>query len=134
MYKELNKEILPQRLKELRATYGCKQEEVARALNVKQSVVSGHERGQFTPSLECMFIYAQFYDISIDYLVGLIDAPYSYERRRGEEPKRVIARITNFEELVKEPDKFAEYIENIVELKLKSELEKKQGQGRSKKD
>lgn len=134
MFKTLEKDVMSSRLKSLRLTYGCKQEELARAMGVRQSVISSQERGDIRPSLDALYFYAQFYNVSIDYLTGLIDAPYSYERRRGEEPKRVIARITNFEELVKEPDKFAEYIENIVELKLKSELEKKQGQGRSKKD
>lgn len=61
------------RLKELREQRRLNQEGLAICLNVSQSTVSAYEVGDRTPDLETIIKIANFFNVSIDYLVGLSD-------------------------------------------------------------
>ena len=61
------------RLKELRERAYLSQEGLAMQLNVSQSTVSAYEVGERTPDLEMLISIARFFNVSIDYLVGLTD-------------------------------------------------------------
>lgn len=62
------------RLKALREQKGLNQEGLALRLNVSQSTISAYEIGERTPDLKTLIDIAKFFDVSIDYLVGLSDA------------------------------------------------------------
>lgn len=64
------------RLKELRETKRLNQEGLALKLNVSQSTISAYEVGERTPDLETLIAIANFFDVSIDYLVGLSESKY----------------------------------------------------------
>lgn len=68
--KDLNK-----RLKQLRLEAGYKQEDIAKKLNISTSAYGYYEQGRNEPSLETMKQIAVIYDVSVDYLLGLIDTP-----------------------------------------------------------
>ena len=59
------------RLKELREKRRLNQEGLAMKLNVSQSTISAYEVGERTPDLETLISIANFFGVSIDYLVGL---------------------------------------------------------------
>jgi len=59
------------RLKELREERRLSQEGLALKLNVSQSTISAYEVGDRTPDLETLTAIAHFFDVSLDYLVGL---------------------------------------------------------------
>ena len=59
-----------QRLRDLRDDADLKQENVAKVLGIQQSVYSRYERGFQTIPLVHLIKLADFYDVSIDYLVG----------------------------------------------------------------
>jgi transcriptional regulator with XRE-family HTH domain len=61
------------RLKVLREKWRLNQEGLAMKLNVSQSTVSAYEIGERTPDLEILIVIANFFDVSLDYLVGLSD-------------------------------------------------------------
>ena len=61
------------RLKELRKERGISQVEIAKILNMSKMAVSHWEKGNSEPSIEQLKVLAQFFDVSIDYLVGFID-------------------------------------------------------------
>lgn len=70
------------RFAELRKDKGLKQWEIAEVLNVLEDRYSKWERGIDDISLENSNILAKFYDVSLDYLLGLSD--YSIKTSRKE--------------------------------------------------
>ena len=65
------------RLKELREKRRLNQEGLAMKLCVSQSTISAYEVGERTPDLETLINIANFFSVSIDYLVGLSEVKYS---------------------------------------------------------
>jgi transcriptional regulator with XRE-family HTH domain len=71
------------RLRELRRDRDMSQEQLAHCLKVSMYTISSYERGKSSPSDEDKVIIAKFFDVSLDYLFGLVDKPCSYRRERG---------------------------------------------------
>ena len=70
-----SKEIFSERLKALRASKGIKQSDLADLIGVRNTTVSMMEGGQRAPSAEVMYSLADYFDVSLDYLVGRSDEP-----------------------------------------------------------
>jgi transcriptional regulator with XRE-family HTH domain len=64
-----------QRIKDIREDNDLKQEDVAKILNIKQTQYSRYELGKNMMSIDKYIILAKYYNISIDYLAGIIDEP-----------------------------------------------------------
>lgn len=62
-----------ERLKELRLEKGLTQVQLAKELDGKiaQSTIALWENEKRTPTMDCLIILAQYFGVSIDYLVGL---------------------------------------------------------------
>ena len=58
------------RLKQLRIKKNIKQQDLAKALNVTKQSVSNWENGKRLPNIEILILLADFYNCSLDYLVG----------------------------------------------------------------
>ena len=58
------------RLKDLREDKDLKQINIARILNIKQQNYSRYENGTITMPIEKLIILSEFYQVSIDYIVG----------------------------------------------------------------
>ena len=58
-------------LKELRAERGIGQVELAKALSVSKGVISLWENGLREPGMNSLIVLAKFFDVTIDYLVGI---------------------------------------------------------------
>ncbi|NLX62660.1 MAG: helix-turn-helix transcriptional regulator [Tissierellia bacterium] len=54
------------RLKEIRATKGISQEELAEALEVSRQTISSLENGRYNPSILLAFKIARFFQMSIE--------------------------------------------------------------------
>ena len=63
--------IFCERLKELRIDKGVGQIELAKAINVSKGIISLWENGLREPKLSNLIALAHFFEVSIDYLVGL---------------------------------------------------------------
>ncbi len=61
------------RLKELREDRDKTQNEIAKILNMKREQYSRYERGAVEIPLSYAIILADYYDVSLDYLVGRTD-------------------------------------------------------------
>ncbi|MCD8094577.1 MAG: helix-turn-helix domain-containing protein [Ruminococcus sp.] len=59
-----------QRLRDLREDADLTQTEVAKLLFTSQTVYSRYERGVLTIPVEHLLILADFYDVSVDYILG----------------------------------------------------------------
>ena len=63
--------VFCEKLKELRTEKGLGQVELANALNVSKGIISLWENGLREPKLSNLIALSKFFDVSIDYLVGL---------------------------------------------------------------
>lgn len=68
-----------QRLRDLREDNGKSQSEIAEILNTSRSYYSQYERGAKPITLERVIKLAKYYDVSIDYIVGLTNKKHSYK-------------------------------------------------------
>ena len=66
---------LYQRLRDLREDAEKSQEEIAKVIGTSQSYYAQYENGKRSISFERMVILAKYYNVSLDYLAGLIDTP-----------------------------------------------------------
>lgn len=71
MYKKNKEEIDINRLRALRLTKNLTQKEIADKLNINQGNYSRYEKETLTPTLETIIQLSDFYNVSIDYLLGL---------------------------------------------------------------
>ena len=63
--------ILGQRLKELRLEKGWTQKEMAEKLGLNSVTYLHYEKGQREPPLSLLADMATFFEVSVDYLLGL---------------------------------------------------------------
>ena len=66
------------RVKELRDNNQKTQKEIADFLNIKQNTYSQYETGQRKIPLETLIKLASYYNVSVDYILGLteVEEPY----------------------------------------------------------
>ena len=69
------------RLKDLREDSDITQTVLASFLHIKQNTYSQYENGQRQIPLELLIQLAEFYDTSIDYIVGLTDERKPYPKK-----------------------------------------------------
>ena len=69
------KSKFPERLKELRVSAGFTQKQLSDALNgqIDQSSIARWEAGTRIPLLDVAIVFAEYFGVSMDYLVGLED-------------------------------------------------------------
>ena len=68
------------RLKDLREDKDLKQEDVAKFLNISQTNYSKYELGKINIPISSLTKLAEFYNTSIDYLLGLTNETKPYPR------------------------------------------------------
>ena len=63
------------RLKKIRTNKGLTQTEVANNLKISQQAYANYETGKRQPDQEMLAKIADYFDVSVDYLLGRIDTP-----------------------------------------------------------
>ena len=71
----LCKEIFAIRVKKIRKAHGEQQKELAEAIGATQATISDIENGRKATSFDRFAAICQHYNVSADYLLGLIDEP-----------------------------------------------------------
>ena len=72
----MNRKIFSQRIKELRAQRNISMEVLAQAVGLKyKGTINQFEKMLTSPSVDTLIALADFFDVSIDYLVGRSDEP-----------------------------------------------------------
>lgn len=69
------------RIRDIRTDRGLTQKDVARILHVSQNTYSQYEIGITRYPLDAVVTLAEYYGVSVDYLVGLTDEPAPYPRK-----------------------------------------------------
>ena len=64
-----------ERIKELRIERGMSQDEIGKVIGVKRYSVCGYEKGKNFPDVPGLIALANYFGVSIDYLVGQTDNP-----------------------------------------------------------
>ena len=68
----LSREIFAIRVKKLRKARGEQQKELAEAIGATQATISDIENGRKTTSFDRLAAICQHYNVSADYLLGLV--------------------------------------------------------------
>ena len=92
--------LLKDRLKELRKERGETQEDLARMLHVQRSTYGEYERGKIRPPAPKLFLIADHYGVSVDYLVGISD----YRQRPDHPQNDVLGHLALFANWLRNPD------------------------------
>ena len=79
------------RLKSLRESVNLSQAKLAALMGATQASVNRYENGQTTPPLKILLWYADFFDVSMDYIFARTEQP---EGRLYEHKPKVIEAIT----------------------------------------
>lgn len=70
------------RIKDLREDKDMRQSDLAAATGIDQRTISNYETGKTSPDAYALIKLADFFDVSIDYLVGRTSTNSSAEERR----------------------------------------------------
>ena len=71
--KEYDARAAGERLKELRAEKGIGQNKLAKDLSLSNASISKWETGKQEPSASALLKLAQYFNVSVDYILGLSD-------------------------------------------------------------
>lgn len=69
------------RLKELRESCGKSQREIALQLNMKQQQYQRYENGKTEMSVTLLNLLADYYETSVDYIIGRTNMKESYPKK-----------------------------------------------------
>ena len=67
--------MIGERLRKLRKAKGLRQEELSEIIGVQKSTVSLYEKDKNNPSDKVKIEIARYFNVSLDYLLGVIDEP-----------------------------------------------------------
>ena len=73
-------ETFAKRLQQMRERRRISRSVMSELCGLSQSMISKYERGEKQPKLETLVILAEFFDCSIDYLVGETNYPGRYPK------------------------------------------------------
>ena len=80
-----------QRLKSLRESVGVSQAKLAALMGATQASVNRYENGQSSPPLKILLWYADFFDVSLDYIFARTEQP---EGKLYEHKPKVVEAIS----------------------------------------
>lgn len=67
--------IFYQRIRDLRIDHDISQAEIAKIIGTSQSYYAQYESGKRSIPFERVIILARYYNVSLDYIAGLVDTP-----------------------------------------------------------
>lgn len=85
----LYRENFSLRIKKAREDAGYTQQQVAELTEISRSNISKYETNALEPNLETMGILAQFYNVSIDWLLGVSLVYDNFNNKKNEEKKHI---------------------------------------------
>lgn len=106
------------RLKELRISKNLTQQKLADYVKLSKSSINMYERGEREPGLETLEAFADFFNVDLDYLIGITDVPNKALLNTEHIPHtklefEIISRCNCLNDLGKQ--KALEYIDDLKE-------------------
>jgi transcriptional regulator with XRE-family HTH domain len=94
-------EVVSQRITDLRASVEMSQYRLSKEFGISQSAINRYEHNQASVPDEVLLKYAEFFDVSSDYLLGRTDNPEGMLfKHEPEILKRKLVREDEWEEFV----------------------------------
>lgn len=78
--------VIGARIKHLRVQAGLTQRELAEKMHIGKSTLSQYELGDRSPGIDMQQKFAKFFDVSLDFLVGLTDDRTPKPERASADP------------------------------------------------
>lgn len=110
--------LLPERLRELRKSFGYTQQQVADDLQISRKLLSNYELGKREPNIDMLQALAEYYLVSVDFIIGAS----SVENSRTYYPAFVIELMNDSKYLSQES--ISDLEKYVSLLKLRDEVEK----------
>lgn len=92
-----------ERMRTLREGMNLPQKKIAELLNVSQPSINRYEHGQAFPTIELLVKYADYFDVSMDYLTCRCDEPQG-KLYQAKPPVEDNPELAKFIEMCFEPD------------------------------
>lgn len=117
--------IIGERLKELRTGVQLSQTRIAKIFGTGQSSIFKYESGISTVPAEIMLQYANYFDVSMDYLYGRTDDPHGmYYECRLPKVEKSYPEMDKFIEMCFEPGTaMNERLKETLRTMMKAEIE-----------
>ena len=96
--------MIGERLLELRKDADLTQDDLAAILNINKHSISSYERNKSEPPDAIKIAIAQYFDVSVDFLLGLTEVPTPIEKQSQvlrlpvNFPKRMLPELMNYME------------------------------------
>ena len=117
-------EIISKRLKKLREDAGLSQSKIGQLVGVPQSSIYRYEQGLSTPSPKTFRWYADYFDVSLDYLFGRTDDPHGVHYEYKPKYETLNPEMEKFVEMCFDPN--SRMNERLKEIILKLLMEENQ--------
>ncbi len=119
----MDKHLIAQRLKSLREGAKLSQAKLSQELNIKQPLIARYETAINTPPYTALIAYADFFDVSCDYLLGRCEEPQGKLYKYLPKTLAKNPQMQEFIEMCFDPKSSAnaKLKETIVELLLKNQ-------------
>ena len=81
------------RIKDLREDRDMRQSDLAEATGIDQRTISNYETGKTYPDAYALIKLADFFDVSIDYLVGRTSCDFSSNQKKKKTIDGIISKL-----------------------------------------
>ena len=95
--------IVADRLRGLRNEMHFSQTNLAKVLGITQSSINRYEQGQSSPSAKTFRWYADYFDVSMDYIYGRTDDPHGAYYEYKPKFKKIDPEMAKFVEMCFDP-------------------------------
>ena len=96
-------EIIKQRIRALRESVGLSQNKLGKLVGLPQSSINRYVQGQSTPSAKTLRWYADYFDVSMDYIYGRTDDPHGAYYECKAKYVKIDPKMKEFVEMCFEP-------------------------------
>ena len=110
-----------QRLKDVREDHDLNQEDIANLLKTSQQQYGKYELGKQKMSIERYIFLSKYYNISLDYLCGILETPEPLWR--GTPAPKIKRKINEEEKIIQAYKKAPQKIKNVIKTILEIEGE-----------
>ncbi len=89
------------RIRALREDRDLRQIDVSKATGIDQKTLSNYETGKTRPDSDALILLADFFDVSIDYLVGRSTSTSSVQGEVTQEIEKIAQQLNKVKNLLK---------------------------------
>lgn len=92
--------VYKNRIRDLREDMDLRQADVAERVSIDQRTLSNYETGKTNPDSDALIRLADFFDVSIDYLVGRTDTNIRTNQDIKEQLEKIVERLNALKKLL----------------------------------